>query len=291
VKIALIARDFASYTHRRLIEMAGHRGVEITLYNPFQMVVGGRELHCEGKEFGSHDLALLRTSIHAHEREFILTIGRYLEGRGIPVVNRASSIEMASNKFHTYQVLTASGIPAVASVALRSRGALDQAVKVLGGFPLMLKFFYGTHGTGVVYVENYAMLSALVDSYWALKANIFLQPFVKETGGRCLRIILLGKRVIATARMIPREGDFRSNYKKGGSRACEEAGAEALSLAFRAKEALGLYFTAIDMLTTAEGALVLEVNSSPGIESLEQVLKIDLATGILDGLVELVGRD
>jgi ribosomal protein S6--L-glutamate ligase len=289
MKIALIARDFGNYTHTRLIETAAARGVGLTLLNPFQMVVSGHELLHEGKPYEDHDLVLMRTSIHSHEREYILSIARHLEARGELVINRAASIEVACNKFHTYQVLAAAGIPAVPSVALRSRSAMDDAVRLLGGFPLMLKFFYGTHGTGVVYVENMAMLSALVDSYWALKANIFLQPFVKETHGRCLRVILLGRRVIATARMVPREGDFRSNFKKGGTRLREEADEAALALAFGAKAAIGLDFTAIDMLTTASGPLVLEVNSSPGIESLEHVLKMDLATGILDGLVELTG--
>jgi len=288
VKIALLARNADNYTHRRFLDIASERQIPLAWYNPLKIAAGGSSLIYEGNELPEHDLYLLRTSVYAEERDYILSVARSLEERQGMLINTSSSIEIASNKFRTFQCLVSKSIPAVPSVALRSRNSLEDAVNHLGGYPLMLKFFHGTQGTGVVYVSCYEMLSALVDSYWALGANIFLQPYVKESCGETIRVLIVHGEVLATVRMIPGKGDFRSNYKKGGTLVAEKADPSVVTLAERASKAMGLIFTGVDILETDKGPMVLEVNSSPGVESIEKILKIDLAEPVFEALLRNV---
>ena len=288
MKIALLARNADNYTHRRFLDIASERGIPLAWYNPLKIAVGGSSLIHEGGNLPEHDLYLLRTSVYVEERDYILSVARCLEKRQGLLINSALSIETASNKFRTFQCLVSHSIPAVPSIALRSRSSMEGAVNHLGGYPLMLKFFHGTQGTGVVYVSCYEMLSALVDSYWALGANIFLQPYIKETGGETIRVLLVRDEVLATVRMIPGKGDFRSNYKKGGTLVAEQADQSVVSLAGRASKALGLVFTGVDILETDNGPMVLEVNSSPGVESIEKILRIDLAAPVFEALLRNV---
>lgn len=286
MKFALIARNFENYTNRRITDVMKERGIECGFYDPLKIAVAGDSFFYNGKQMEKPDLALVRTSVYLMEREYILSVVRCFEALGIRAVNNSLPIEIASNKFHTFQALNKENIPVVPSIALRSRGNIDRVVKAIGGYPLMLKFFYGTQGTGVVYVESYEMLSALLDSYWALGGSVFLQPFVIESEGKCHRVLIAGERIIATALMIPRSGDFRSNYLKGGTLIRTEVDKDIIELAFRAKEALGLYFTGVDILVSDKGPLVLEVNSSPGIESIEKILKINLADDVATALLQ-----
>jgi ribosomal protein S6--L-glutamate ligase len=289
LKIALLARNADNYTHRRFLEIAAKRAIDLTWYNPLRIAVGGSTLMHQGNELPDCDLYLLRTSVYVEERDYILSVARCLEKRRGLLINAARSVEIASNKFRTFQELDAHSIPAVPSVTLRSRSSMEDAVGSLGGYPLMLKFFHGTQGTGVVYVSGYEMLSALVDSYWALGANVFLQPYVKETGGETIRVLLVGDEVIKTVRMIPAKGDFRSNYKKGGTLRAESVDESLTSLAVSASKALGLIFAGVDVLETGIGPMVLEVNSSPGVESIEQICGIDLASPVFDALLHAAG--
>ncbi len=288
MKIALLARNADNYTHRRFLDIAEKRRIPLTWYNPLKIAVGGSALVHGGEKLPEYDLYLLRTSVYVEERDYILSVARCLEKRQGTVVNSAHAVETASNKFRTFQELVSHSIAAVPSMALRSRDSMEDAVSLLGGYPLMLKFFHGTQGTGVVHVSCYEMLSALVDSYWALGANIFLQPYVKETGGETIRVLLVCDEVLATVRMIPRKGDFRSNFKKGGTLVAEQVNEPVISLARIASKALGLIFTGVDILETEKGPMVLEVNSSPGVESIEKILSIDLATPVFEALVRSV---
>lgn len=289
MRLALIARNFNTHTHRRLAEVAPGHGIELAMYDPMRIAVGKDSLYYDGRAFPECDVALMRTTVIPCQRDYILSITRFFESHGTAVINPSRAVEIACNKFYTFQHLHQTMIPAVPSLTLHSRSNMECAVESLGGFPLMLKFFHGTQGTGVILVETMDMLSALVDSCWALEGNILLQPFIAETKGECVRVLMLGERIIYTATMVPAPGNFRSNYLKGGTLRDERASEETIDLARKAKEACGLIFAGIDILCTAQGPMVLEVNSSPGVESIEKVLKVDLATEVVDALAEQFG--
>ncbi|MDQ7826665.1 MAG: RimK family alpha-L-glutamate ligase [Candidatus Eremiobacteraeota bacterium] len=291
MRIAFFAKDCSSYTVKRLAEEAVMEGHEVACHNPLQVAIGPDSLLSGGARLSGCDMAFVRTSVHAAEREFILAVARHLELGGVPVINPPGAIERSSNKFTTFQVLKGIGVPVVPSVALRSGEEAGAVIEALGGFPLVVKLFYGSRGMGVTYATSQDMLVSLIDSYRALGVNVLVSPFLGEPRGRCLRVLCAGGEVIAAVHMASKPGDFRSNAARGGVIAGKEETEQCGGLAMRALSSLGLLAGSADLLADRGRLMVLEVNSSPGIESLERALGCSIAGPMLKALIEALARD
>ncbi len=290
MKILFIARDFKSYTTRRIIESARVQGFDVVTAETGRVIIVGTSLYLGECLLPAPDVALVKTTIDAAGRDYALSVIRCLELQGVKVVNSALSVERACNKFYTYQVLTGAGIPAVPTVLIADPGCTDKALELLGGCPAVVKFLYGTHGTGVVQASSPSMAESLIASYRALGINVCLQPYIAESRGETVRILMAGGRALTSLRMIPGEGGWCSNYHRGGTLSLMERDEAFVDLAGRAMNALGLHYGGVDIIESSSGPLILEVNSSPGLEGAEKVSGSDMATGIVESLVELCSR-
>jgi len=290
VNLLFAARNFTSYTGRRIIDSAHARGINVVTAETGRISVGANRLYLEGRVLPVPDVALVKTTVDAPGREYALSIIRCLELQGVKVVNSALSIEKSCNKFHTFQVLAGAGVPVVPTLLIAGPHDTGKALDLLGGCPVMVKFLYGTHGTGVIQASSPAVAESLVASFQALGIHVCLQPYIAESGGRTARILMAGGRALVSLQMIPGTGGWCSNYHRGGALSILEKDGELVDLAGRAMDALGLHLGGVDIILSRRGPLILEINSSPGLEGAEKVAGIDIATGIVDSLVELSGE-
>jgi len=245
-------------------------------------------------DLASFDVVIPRIGIIGID--YALLVAHQLEFMGKPMLNSARSLDYAKNKFLSLQILAKSGIPVPETLMLRATNLPNQtttqtghnpqsikdAIKRLGGLPVVMKLFRGSQGKGVMLGENLASVESILTAVWAIGFDIILQKYLKETKGEDIRVLVLGNQVIATMKRTPAKGDFRSNIHQGGSVKKVVITEKEKQLALNSARALGLKLAGIDIMRTNKGPLVLEVNASPGFEGLEKITGLNIARKIID---------
>jgi ribosomal protein S6--L-glutamate ligase len=176
------------------------------------------------------------------------------------------------------------GIPKTAFV--RRREDVRDAIERVGGVPVVLKLLEGTQGVGVILAESYSSAESVLDTLHSLKQNILIQAFIKEAAGTDIRAIVVGGKVVAAMSRTAKEGEFRSNVHRGGSVKSLDLDAETERTAVEAARVLGLDIAGVDMMPSAEGPMLLEVNSSPGLQGIEKATGIDVADAMVSWVLE-----
>ena len=283
MKIAILSRGAQNYATRRLTEAARSAGHAAHALDPFgfDLQIGGRgkRIHYEGAPAEDYDVVIPRLS--AATATYGGEVVRHFELAGVPVVNRATPIENARNKFRTLRILAAHGLPVPPSFTAGSADFLDRAVRETGDYPFLMKPFQGTHGDAFLLLDTRVSLASAVGAMCDLHQDYIIQPFIEESGGCDLRIIVVGGSVIAAMKRIAQTGEFRSNIHRGGSGTSVELPAECIDTAVRATTAMNLEVAGVDLLHTSDGPLILEVNPSPGFEEIETVTGIGVAEAII----------
>jgi ribosomal protein S6--L-glutamate ligase len=202
---------------------------------------------------------------------------------GIPVFNEYLPVMRAKNKLRTLQILTKNNIPVPASIVVRKLEYLDESIKAIGGYPVILKTPLGTWGKGVALVESRRSLHSSLDILWSSSgANLFLiQEYIAEADGSDYRAFVLGDKVIGAVKRTAPKGDFRSNLHLGGAGVPVKLTDEEQRLAVRSAQALGLQMAGVDILRSKKGPLIMEVNSNPGITGITRVTGNDVAGEII----------
>jgi ribosomal protein S6--L-glutamate ligase len=278
-----MARNANLYSHQRLIEAAQDRGHEIEVIDTMRVYVHiashRPEMYYRGEKVEGFDAVIPR--IGASVTFFGTAVLRQFEMMGVYPLNESVAISRSRDKLRSHQLMARKGIGLPVTVFAHSTSRADEIVEMLGGAPVVIKLLEGTQGIGVVLGETTGAAKSMIQAFGGLKANILVQEFIKESGGSDIRCLVVGDKVVAAMMRKGSEGEFRSNLHRGGSAQAVKITPEERSTAVRAAKIMGLNVCGVDMLRSNHGPVVMEVNSSPGLEGVEKATGKDVAGAII----------
>lgn len=279
MNIAILSRNESLYSTRRLVEAAEARGHHVQVLDTLQCTIhigaGGPEVHFHGKKVGGFDAVIPR--IGASITFYGLAVVRQFEAMGVYCLNGSVGITRSRDKLRAHQILAKQGISLPVTAFAHHPDAIDDVIKAVGGPPLIVKLLEGTQGVGVVLCETKKAAESVIQAFRGLKVYLLVQEYIKEAGGSDLRCLVVGDKVVAAMERTGAEGEFRSNLHRGGSASLAKISPKERKTAVQAAKALGLRAAGVDILRSSRGPLVLEVNSSPGLEGIERATGKDVA--------------
>ena len=284
MKIAMLARNPDLYSHRRLVEAAEQRGHQMEIINTllvYMNITSHRpEVRYKGEILTGFDAVIPR--IGASITFYGLAVLRQFEVMGVYPLNESVAIGRSRDKLRSLQLLARKGIGLPVTGFAHATQFTDDLIEMVGGAPVVVKLLEGTQGVGVILGETHNSAKSMVEAFRGVKTHILVQEFIKEAGGSDIRCLVIGEKVVATMKRQGKEGDFRSNLHRGGTASTIKITPEERSTAVRAARTLGLNFAGVDLLRSNHGPVVMEVNSSPGLEGVENATGIDVAGKVIE---------
>lgn len=286
MKIAVLSRNRNLYSTRRLIEAAEARGHEVKVIDVLRcymnIVSRNPSVHLEGAKLEDFDAVIPR--IGASVTSYGTSVLRQFEVMGVYTLIESVALARSRDKLRSLQLLSRKGIGMPVTGFANKPGDTKDLVKMVGGAPLVIKLLEGTQGIGVVLAETSKAAESVIEAFMGLKAAILVQEFIEEAGGSDIRCLVVGGKVVAAMRRQAPEGEFRSNLHRGGSASLVKISPEERQTAVSAAKILGLSVAGVDLLRSDRGPLVMEVNSSPGLEGIEAASGKDVANIIIEHL-------
>lgn len=286
MKIVMLARNAELYTHQRLKEAAEQRGHQLDIVDTlrcYMNIASHRpEVYHNGEKLMGYDAVIPR--IGASITFYGSAVLRQFEIMGVFPLNESVAIGRSRDKLRSMQLLARDGIGLPVTTFAHDPKQTEEVLKLAGDAPLVVKLLEGTQGIGVVLADTNRSAKSVIEAFRGAKVNILVQEFIKEAGGTDIRALVVGGRVVAAMQRKGAEGEFRSNLHRGGSAKQIKITPEERSTAVRAAKTMGLNVCGVDMLRANHGAVVMEVNSSPGIEGVEKATGIDVADKIIEYL-------
>jgi ribosomal protein S6--L-glutamate ligase len=284
MKLAILSREPNSYSTRRLIEAAQALGHKARVYDTlrFSIEIAKQEpdLLYQGNPLPETDAVIPR--IGASITYFGTAVVRQFEQMGMFCANSALAISNSRDKLRSLQVLSKHDIGIPPTTFVRDRQDVIPAIERVGGAPVIIKVLEGTQGVGVILADTMGVAAAIVETLQSARQNVLIQRFVSESKGRDVRAFVVGDQVVAAMRRVAAQGEFRSNLHRGGRSEQVHLDAQYTKTAVRSAQILGLRVAGVDLLESADGPQVMEVNSSPGLEGIEAVTQIDIASAIVE---------
>jgi ribosomal protein S6--L-glutamate ligase len=237
-------------------------------------------VHYRGEELQGFDAVIPR--IGASITFYGTAVLRQFEMMGVYSVNESVAISRSRDKLRSLQLLARKGVGLPVTGFAHSTLYTGDLIERVGGAPLVIKLLEGTQGIGVVLAETHQAAESVIEAFRGLKTNILVQEFIKEAKGADIRCLVVGDKVVAAMKRQGKEGDFRSNLHRGGSATITRLTPEERSTAVRAAKIMGLNVAGVDLLRSNHGAVVMEVNSSPGLEGIEKATGKDVADLIIE---------
>lgn len=283
LKIAILSRGPRLYSTRRLREAATARGHSVkvldTLKFGLYLESGMPDLTFRGKRVSHYDAVIPR--IGNSITFFGTAVVRQFEQMGVFCLNTADAIMASRDKLASMQALSRHEIGIAETAFVRTQGDILQAIQAMGGAPVVIKLLSGTQGIGVILAESNKVAEAIIETLSSIKQNVLVQKFVSESKGRDIRAFVVGDRVVAAMRRTAAGQEFRSNVHRGGTTRAVELDEHYERTAVRAAQILGLQVAGVDMLEGKDGPVIMEVNSSPGLEGIEAATEVDIAGTII----------
>jgi ribosomal protein S6--L-glutamate ligase len=284
MKLAILSRNSKLYSTRRLVEAARQRRHTVRVLDPLRCYMrisaDGFDMHYKGKPIAGYNAVIPR--IGASITRYGNAVLHQFELMGSYTPNPSIAIARARDKLRCHQLLAAQGIGLPVTVFGDNPDDTIDLLSMLGPPPHVIKLNEGTQGTGVMLTEKPSASRSVIETLRGLYANFLVQEFIEEADGADLRCFVVGDHVVAAMRRQAPQGDFRSNLHRGGSGRAAQASPAEQAMAVRAAQVLGLGVAGVDLIRSRRGPLVLEVNSSPGLEGIEQVTGVDIAGRIID---------
>lgn len=279
MRIAILSRNKKLYSTKRLVEAGEERGHQIDVIDTLQCymdITKSRPMvHYRGQELPSYDAIIPR--IGASITFYGTAVVRQFEMMGTFSVNESVAISRSRDKLRSLQLLSRKGVGLPRTGFANKSNDIKDLIKTVGGAPLVIKLLEGTQGIGVVLAENNKNAEAIIEAFMGLQANILVQEFIKEAGGADIRCFVVGDRVVAAMKRQGAEGEFRSNLHRGGSAKLIRLSKEERATAVAAAKVMGLGVCGVDILQSNHGPVVMEVNSTPGLEGIETSTGKDVA--------------
>lgn len=284
MKLGLLCHNPNLYSHRQLVEAAKARDHDIHVIDHLRCYINITShrpaIHYQGDELEGFDAIIPR--IGASATFFGAAVVRQFEMMGVYPVNESVAISRSRDKLRSLQLLARKGIGLPVTVFAHRTSQAEDILKMLGGAPVVIKLLEGTQGIGVVLGETDKSAESIIEAFGGMQANILVQEFVKEAQGEDIRCLVVGDKVVASMIRKGKEGDFRSNLHRGGSAGQVKITPTERMTAVTAANVMGLNVCGVDLLRSNHGPVVMEVNSSPGLEGVENATGIDVAGKIIE---------
>jgi ribosomal protein S6--L-glutamate ligase len=283
MKIAILSRNASLYSTKRLVEAGETRGNEMRVIDPLRCYMNiaahHPEIHYKGRKLTGFDAIIPR--IGASVTFYATAVLRQFEMTGVFPLNESVAVGRSRDKLRSLQLLSRKGIGLPVTGFAHSPDDTQDLLNVVGGAPVVIKLTEGTQGVGVVLTETRKAAESVIEAFRGLDAHFLVQEFIKEAGGADIRCFVIGDRVVAAIKRQAKEGEFRSNLHRGGSASVIQITPEERSTARRAAKIMGLNVEGVDILRSHHGPVVMEVNSSPGLEGIERATRKDVAGSII----------
>ncbi|HZX24806.1 MAG TPA: 30S ribosomal protein S6--L-glutamate ligase [Woeseiaceae bacterium] len=287
MKIAILSRRRSIYSTRRLMEAGEERGHEMHVIDHqrcyMDITSHKPSVHYKGATLKGFDAVIPR--IGASVTFYGTAVLRQFEMMGVFPLNESVAISRSRDKLRSLQLLSRRGIGLPVTGFANSPDDTEDVLKMTGGAPVVIKLLEGTQGVGVVLAETRKAATSVIEAFRGLNANFLVQEFIAEAGGSDIRCLVVGGKVVASMKRQGKEGEFRSNLHRGGSASLVRITPEERSTAVRSAKIMGLNVAGVDILRSNHGPVVMEVNSSPGLEGIETATGKDVA-GLIVGFIE-----
>jgi ribosomal protein S6--L-glutamate ligase len=290
MRIAILSRQPELYSTRALVESGERRGHDVRVFDTllFDILIRRRkpELLYQGEPVGPVDAVIPR--VGASITFYGLAVVRQFEMMGVYCLNESQAIARSRDKLRSLQLLSRHDVGVPPTVFTRQAEHVRHCMELVDGPPVVVKLLQGTQGIGVVLAETERAASSVIEAFHGLDQNILIQKFIKEAKGADIRALVVGRRVVAAMKRQAVAGEFRSNLHRGGSATKLRLPAEYRKTALAAARVLGLRMAGVDMLESRDGPMIMEVNSSPGLEGIEKTTGVDVADAVIEHLEQAV---
>lgn len=282
--IAVLSRNASLYSTRRLVEAIEARGHEAVVMDHLKcdLVIedAGPTIYYEGKSVD--DINAIIPRIGASVTFYGTAVVRQFEMMNVFTTTASQAIVRSRDKLRSMQLLSGAGLPLPKTAFTNYSKEEKSLIDHVGGSPVIIKLLEGTQGLGVVLAETRKAAQSVIEAFHGLKARIIVQEFIKEAKASDLRVFVIDGKVVGAMKRTGKEGEFRSNLHRGGKAELVKLNRKEKSAAIKAAQAMGLAVAGVDMLQSERGPLILEVNSSPGLEGIEKATEIDIAGKIIE---------
>jgi ribosomal protein S6--L-glutamate ligase len=286
MRVVILSRQPELYSTRALVEAARQRGHEVRVLDTLQFDISvsrrSPELFYQGEPVGPVDAVIPR--IGASITFYGLAVVRQFEMMGVYCLNESQAIARSRDKLRCLQILSRHDIGLPPTVYTRQAEHVSRCMERVEGPPVVVKLLQGTQGIGVVLAESQMAASSVIEAFHGLDQNILIQKFIREARGADIRALVVGRRVVAAMKRQAVSGEFRSNLHRGGTSRTIRLPAEYRRTALAAARVLGLRVAGVDMIESGEGPMVMEVNSSPGLEGIQKTTGTDVAGAVIEFL-------
>ena len=283
MKIAILSRNTRLYSTKRLVEAGIKRRHDMYVIDPLRcymnIATDNPEIHFKGKKLEGFDAIIPR--IGASVTFYATAMLRQFEMTGTFTLNDSDAIIRARDKLRSLQLLSREGIGMPVTGFAHSPDDTEDLMQLVGDAPVIIKLTEGSQGQGVVLAETRQAAESVIDAFRGLDAHFLVQRYVKEARGADVRCFVVGGKVVAAMKRQARRGEFRANLHRGGSAEDAKITTREREMAIRAAEIIGLNVAGVDIIRSSHGPLVLEVNSSPGLEGIEAATQKDIAGEII----------
>lgn len=290
MRIFILSRQPSLYSTRALVHAGQQRGHDVEILDTLQFDLhlrrGASELLYQGRAVGEVDAVIPR--IGASITSYGLAVVRQFEMMGVYCVNGSRGIGRSRDKLRALQLLSRHDIGLPPTVYTRQADHLPGAIERLDGLPVVVKLLQGTQGVGVVLAESQAGAASVVEAFHGLEQEILIQKFIREAKGADLRAFVVGDRVVGAMRRQASNGEFRSNLHRGGTAEPVRLTRGYRRTAVKAARVLGLGVAGVDLLESSDGPMVMEVNSSPGLEGIEKATRQDVAGAVIEHIEQML---
>ena len=284
MKIAILSRNPNLYSTARLVEAGKKRGHEILVLDHLKcvLVIEKNKPHIYYRGEKVNGVSAVIPRIGASATFYGAAVVRQFEMMKIFSAVESQALVRSRDKLRSLQLLARAGIGMPKTAFASTTKYVDNLIEQAGGVPVVVKLLEGTQGIGVILAETHASAKSVIEAFLGVKVNLLVQEFVKEAKGIDIRVFVVDGQIVGAMKRQGAEGEFRSNLHRGGSAVALELSAEEKATAIRSAKKLGLGIAGVDMLQSNRGPLVMEVNSSPGLQGIESATKEDIATKIIE---------
>lgn len=284
MRVYILSRNKELYSTKRLVEAAQAKGWEVRVIDylkcSIEIAKGELKVNYQGKELPAPDAIIPR--IGASRTFYGTAMVRHFEMMSAFSTSGNLALARSRDKLRSLQILSKNGVDMPKTVFASNKSSAKDVIELSGGAPLILKILEGTQGVGVVLVDSEKAAKSVLDAFYGMDVNLLVQEYIEEAGGADIRVLVVGGKVVGAMKRQGAEGDFRSNLHQGGSATAHKLSRKEKATALAAAKAMGLGVCGVDMIPSSRGPLVMEVNSSPGLEGIEKSTQIDIAGKIMD---------
>ena len=284
MRVYILSRSPSLYSTKRLVEAAEAKKWDVKVIDylkcTIEIMKGELVINYLGKVLPTPDAIIPR--IGASRTFYGTAMVRHFEMMDVFSTSGNLAIARSRDKLRSLQVLSKNDVDMPKTVFASNKSSAKDVIALSGGAPLVLKILEGTQGVGVVLVDSEKAAKSVLDAFYGMDVNLLVQEFIEEAGGADIRALVVGGEVVGAMKRQGAEGDFRSNLHQGGSATGYKLNRKEKSTALAAAKAMGLGVCGVDMIPSSRGPLVMEVNSSPGLEGIEKSTNIDIAGKIMD---------